>query len=471
MNQANTFDVVVIGAGAAGSSLASAAVERGCSVALLEEWKVGGTCLNIGCDPTKTLVRSAEVAQLARKAQRLGIDVDGIRVNWPAIRQRLDDVINTIRGGDGDQNVRDQGITLIKEHGRFVDANTVVGGDHRIVADLFVIATGASNIVPPIHGLEDVGFITNDDALSLMELPDSLVIVGAGSNGLEFAQIFARLGVEVTLIGSRDRVLPKEEPALSEAIVDVLQSEGVTWVPELRIDRAVGRNGHKVLSGTRNHDRVDLAAKEIMIATGRRPNVHRLGLEDAGVKASEKGIVVDSTLRTTNPSIYAIGDVTGIYAFTHVADYQARIAAHNLFNPDSPRKADYKVVPWVTFTDPELARVGLTEAEARAGGYDAVSATVPFKELPRAITMDERDGMVKLIVDRNRRTILGGHILASRGGELIGEVALAMKNGLRVDAIASTIHPYPTMSEGVFWAEYQIVNEKLGTKEAVYSSS
>lgn len=461
MSEQETFDIVVIGAGAGGSTIASAAMERGCSVAMAEQLKVGGTCLNVGCDPTKTLVRSAEIAHLARTAKRFGIDVDDVRVDWPAIRTRMDDVIDTIRGGDGDQNVRDQGITLIKEHARFVDGNTVVAGDQRLVGDQIVIATGARNSVPPIDGIEDVGYITNNDVVTLEHLPESLVVVSAGVIALEFAQIFARLGVDVTLVGTRDRVLPKEEPALSHAILDVLQKEGIRWEPRLRIDRASRHNGRKTVSGMRAGERVEVEAAEIMIATGRVPNVDRLGLEQANVKSNDHGIVVDSSMRTTNPSIFAIGDVTGIYPFTHVADYQARIAEHHLFSENGHVKADYRVVPWVTFTDPELARVGLTEAEAKAGGYNAVSATVDFADLPRAITMDERAGMVKLIVDRDSRAILGGHVLGARGGELIGEIAVAMTNELKVDAISSTIHPYPTMSEGVFWSAYQLAEEKL----------
>lgn len=459
MSQDNAFDLVVIGAGAAGSSVASAAANRGFSVALVEEGKVGGTCLNVGCDPTKTLVRSAEIAHLARTSERFGIGISEFRVDWPAIRMRLEEVIDTIRGGDGDQNLRDQGITLIKEHGRFVDTRTVVAGDHRLAAEQFLIATGARTSLPPIDGLANVDYITSSEAVSLATLPDSLAIVGGGVIAVEFAQIFARLGVEVTLVGTRDHILPREEPELRNAILDVLESEGVSWIPEVRIDRATMRGGSKVISGNRDGERIEISAAEVMVATGRVANTGRLGLDHAGISASERGIVVDSTLRTTNPSVYAIGDVTGIYAFTHVADYQARIAEHNLLEDAAPKKADYRVVPWVTFTDPELARVGLTEEEAKAGGFDTVAATMPFTDLPRAITMDERAGMVKLVVDRARRTILGGHALGSRAGELIGEIALAMERELPIDAITATIHPYPTMSEGVFWTAYELVNE------------
>jgi pyruvate/2-oxoglutarate dehydrogenase complex dihydrolipoamide dehydrogenase (E3) component len=461
MVRGSTFDLVVIGAGAAGGTVASAAAERGYSVALVEEGQVGGTCLNVGCDPTKTLVRSAEVAHLARTASRFGLAIGEVRVDWPAVRARVAEVIDTIRGGDGERNLREQGIELIKEHGRFVDPNTVVAGDHRLRGERFLVATGARPAVPPIDGLEATGYLTSDDVPTLPSLPASLAIVGTGPIGVELAQIFARLGVEVTLVGSRSQILPREEPALRDALLEALTREGVRWEPEVRVTRAARRRGMKVVSGERNGETVEVAAAELLMATGRKPNIERLGLEDAGIHANDHCIVVDSHLRTSNPGVFAAGDVTGIYTFTHVADYQARIVERNLFDDESPVKADYRVVPWVTFTDPELARVGLTGEEARAGGYDVVMVTVPFADLPRALTTGERGGMVTLVVDRERRAILGGHILGARAGELIGEIAVAIEGQLPVDVIASTIHPYPTMSEGVFWAAWQAVNELM----------
>ena len=461
------FDLIVIGAGAAGSSVASGAVEQEFSVALIEEWKVGGTCLNTGCDPTKTLVRSAEVAHLARTSGRFGIDIPDVRVDWPAIQRRVNTVIDTIRGGDGDQNLRDLGITLIKEHGRFIDADCVVAGDETLTADRFLIATGAKNRIAKIEGLAEVGYVTNNNLLDLEQLPRSIVIIGGGIVGVEFAQVLVRLGLEVTLVGSKCNILPREDPMLSAALLKVLRSEGVRWEPSARITRAERRNGCKVVIGERaDGERVEIEAEQILLATGRAPNTDRLGLEEAGIATSGRGIVVDATMRSTNPQVYAVGDVTGIYPFTHVADYQARIAEHNLLVDGPPIKSDYRVVPWVTFCDPELARVGLTEDESRAGAYDVVTATVPFADLPRAMTMDERSGMVRLVVDRQDRKILGGHVLGAGAGELIGEIAIVMEQGLPVDAIATTIHPYPTMSEAVFWAAYQMVNDVLSEPTA-----
>jgi pyruvate/2-oxoglutarate dehydrogenase complex dihydrolipoamide dehydrogenase (E3) component len=457
MRKGTAYDLVVIGSGAAGSTVATAVAERGYRVALVEEGAIGGTCLNVGCDPTKTLVRAAEVAHLARTAGRFGIRVGSVAVDWPAVRAHVGAVIDAIRGGDGEQNLVDQGVTVIRERARFVDGSTVVAGDHRLWGDQLLIATGARATVPPITGLDRTGYLTSEVIPSLEALPPSIAIIGSGPIGVEYAQILARLGVEVTLIGTRGHVLNREEPDLRDALLGAMRAEGVGWEPSVRAGRVTTRRGMKVIQGERDGEVIEVVAAEILIATGREPNVDRLGLAEAGVQVGGHGVLVDSRLRTTNPSVYAAGDVTGIYPFTHVADYQARIVEHNLLNPDQPRKADYRVVPWVTYTDPELARVGLTEEEARAGGFDVLTATVPFGDLPRALTADARVGMVKLVIDRTRRAILGGHVLGAGAGELIGEIALAMQQRLPVDAIAGTIHPYPTMAEGVYWAADQAV--------------
>lgn len=460
-NDDTAYDLIVIGGGAAGSTVAFDAVQRGVRVALVEEWKLGGTCLNVGCDPTKALVRSAEVLHLARTADRFGLTVTDSRANWPDIRARVEEVIDTIRGGDGEANIREAGIDLYTDHARFISEREVVVGGNVLSGDRFVIATGAATSAPDIEGIEQVGFITNLDVPSLDALPDSMIVVGGGPVAVEFAQIFARFGVEMTLLASRDQILSKEEPELARALREILEAEGIRVETGARVSSARLERGRKVLSWDETGSRRSVAAGEILIATGRRPNVRKLGLEAAGVKYSDRGIEVDTTMQTSAPAIWAVGDVTGIYPFTHAADYQARIAEQNAFTEGPPRRADYRVVPWTTFTDPELARVGLTEAEAVAGGYAIVTATVKFDELPRAIVSDQRLGCVKLVVDRATNQFLGGHILAAHAGELIPEVALAMRHRLPVSAISDTIHSYPTMSEAVFWTAYQIVTEKL----------
>jgi pyruvate/2-oxoglutarate dehydrogenase complex dihydrolipoamide dehydrogenase (E3) component len=453
------YDLIVIGAGAAGSIVASDAVGQGARVALIEQWAVGGTCLNAGCDPTKTLVKSAEVLHSMRHADRYGLNPGEPEVQWSRVMERVAGVIDTIRGGDGDQNIRDKGIDLFKSSGRFVNEHQIEVDGQLLTADRFVIAAGARQFVPDIDGIRDVGFIDTFDAVNLPELPKSMAIVGGGPVAVEFAQIFARFGVEVTLLGSREQILPKEEPELAVALADVLRAEGIRVETGVRVTSVRFQAGRKLVHGEQEHHAVPImvVVDEILLATGRRPAVHELGLGAAGVEFSDRGVVVDGALRTSVSHIWACGDVTGIYPFTHVADYQARIVSHNLFTGGPYRKADYRVIPWATFTAPELARVGLTEAEAKAGGYSVITSTIPMKDQSRAIVSNAREGMVKLVVDRVSRQILGGHILAEHGGELIGEVALAMRHGLTVDAIAETVHVYPTMSEAVFSAASEIV--------------
>ena len=371
---------------------------------------------------------------------------------------RVSRVIDTIRGGDGDLNVRNAGIALFKNHARFRDGNTLMLEDGQVIyADRIVVATGAAERVPTIDGLQEAGYITNMEAVALPELPRSLAIIGGGVIAVEFAQIFARFGVEVTILGSGDHLLPKEEPALADALQAVLEHEGIRVETGVRITH-VDRDGeNKVLRAERDGEVRIWSASEILLAAGRSPVVDGLDLENAGVDYNAKdGIAVDAQLRTTAPNIWAVGDVTNVYPFTHVADYQARIAEHNALSGEAPLEADYSAIPWATFTDPELSRVGMTEAEAIAAGHDAVSATVQMKDLARAITSGETAGMVKLVADRSTGKILGGHILAANGGELIAEVALAMRTGLVVQELAKTVHAYPTMSEAVFWTAYEL---------------
>jgi pyruvate/2-oxoglutarate dehydrogenase complex dihydrolipoamide dehydrogenase (E3) component len=451
------FDLAVIGAGAGGSTAASEAIGRGAKVALIEEWLVGGTCLNVGCDPTKTLVRSAEIVHLARTAARFGVTIPEVKVDWPAVRRRVDTVIDAIRGGDGDKNVRASGIALFKEHGRLLGEGRIAAGDQVIVAEKIIIATGARSTIPPIPGLNEAGFITNIEAVALDALPKSLAIIGGGTIGVEFAQIFARFGVNVTVVGSRELLLPREDEDLSRELRAILEREGIRIETGVRLSEVTVVNGVKTLRGLRGDAEVVVEAEEILVAAGRTPAVDDLGLEAAGVAFSKRGIVVDEHLRTTAENIWALGDAVGGFPFTHVADYQARIAEHNAMSGEPPRRADYRATPWVTFTDPELARVGLTEAEARAVSDDVHIATVRMKDMTRAMTSDETDGLIKLITERSNGMILGAHILAARGGELLPQIVLAMRNGLPAGAIADAIHAYPTMSEAVFWAAFNAV--------------
>ena len=460
---ARHYDLIVIGGGATGSGVAASAAEQGLSVALIEEWKPGGTCLNAGCDPTKTMVRSAEVLYLAETARRFGISVPDAGVDWRLVRRRIDDVVDEIRGGDGAANVRAMGIDLYEAHGRFLSQNQVLAGDDLLAGDHIVVATGQTSRVPPIDGLEAAGYLTNIDAVALDTLPDSLVVVGGGAVSVEFAQIFSRFGVSVTLVGTREYVLPKEDEELSRELTGILRREGIVMQMNSRVTRSRrSPDGRVTLTCSQEvGGDVEILADELLVATGRIPNVAGLDLDAAGIRFGERGIQVDAQMRTNVPHILAVGDVTGIYPYTHVGDYQVRIAVNNILNEDAPLKADYRVVPWTTFSDPELARVGLTEAEARAGGYSVATSTFPFAGLTRAITSDQRDGLVKLVVDRATHQVLGGHILGAGAGELIAEIGIVMRHRLPVSALSDTIHPYPTMSEAIFHAAQDLMQGPL----------
>jgi len=461
------YDLIVIGAGGAGSTVAGEANNRGARVALIERWKVGGTCLNVGCDPTKTLVRSAQILHQSRHAARFGITVPDATPDWPAVIARVERVIDTIRGGDGDRNIRESGVSLYKGTGRFVSPHEVDVNGETLWGEKIVIATGAAEVIPPIEGLREAGFITNVEAIALPELPRSMTIIGGGVIGCEFAQIFARFGVDVTILGSADRLLPREDEAVVLPLQDVLRREGVSIQTGYRVDKVVRRDGLLCLSGPSDGERVEHCATEtILVAAGRKPTLDSLNLEAAGVVSNERGIVVDDQMLTNVPHIAAVGDATGLFPFTHVADYQARIAEANLMGSGPTQRADYHAVPWTIFTDPELARVGLTEAQARDEGYDVKCATVRVRDLARAITAGETDGVVKLVSDRSTGKLLGGHILSANAGEMLPEIVLAMRAGLPVSAIADAIHSYPTLSEGVFWAAFELAKPEMAAIQA-----
>jgi mercury(II) reductase len=466
-DDSSEFDVVVIGAGGAGSTAAFELNARGAKVALIERWKVGGTCLNVGCDPTKTLVRSAEIAHLAKTGGRFGINAESVLYDWPAVIERVNRVIDTIRGGDGEKNIRNEGIKLVKGNARFLSANEIDVNGQIIRGERFIVATGAANVAPPIEGLYEVGFITNNEAVALPRLPESLIVIGGGVIGVEFAQIFSRFGVDVTLVASRSNLLPQEDSDLTSSLADVLTHEGIKILKQVRVNR-IERNGpQKVVFGDQEGETISARGEEILLATGRTPVVEGMNLEAAGVEYDKPGINVDAEMKTSSPNIWAIGDVTGIEPFTHVADYQARIAAWNVLGKGQPRHADYEVIPHVIFSDPELGSVGLTEQKAVEAGFDVKCAIVLMKDLARAITSGETEGMVKLVSDRATGHILGGHVLAAHGGELLPEIALAMRSGLTVQAIADTVHAYPTLSEAVFWAAFELAKPDEPAMEAL----
>lgn len=459
------FDLVIIGGGVAGLVSASGAAQLGARVALVDSVSLGGDCLKTGCVPTKRLIYSAKVASLMKRAGEFGLEGEPLRVNFRKVMQGMRDIQAEIGKNDDPERFRKMGVEVMFGQGRFIDPHTFEVNGERLHGRKFIIATGSGPVMLPVQGSEESGALTNETALKLDRLPQAITIVGGGPIGIEFAQVFSRLGSKVTIIEKMGQILPREDKELSDALSEILVAEGIKIdvCTEIKEVRRSGEKRHisaRCSTGDKTYE-----ADEVMFAMGRVPNVEGLNLEAAGVDYDKrKGIKVDDTLRTSRKHIYACGDVVGHYAFTHVAEYHAGIALSNALFPFVKRKVDYRVVPWTTFSDPELARVGLTEDEAKEK-YGAKAVHVyrfHFKDVDRAVIEGEGHGLIKLVCDRKSR-LLGAHILGPHAGELIHEYALAMKENLPITKISRSIHVYPTVSQAAKRAADQYYKEKLFT--------
>jgi pyruvate/2-oxoglutarate dehydrogenase complex dihydrolipoamide dehydrogenase (E3) component len=448
----DSFDILVIGAGPAGGAAAAAAAERGVRVAQVERDKIGGTCLNYGCDPTKTLLHTAHLLSTARHAERYGLRIASAEADWPAVLARVERLQNQIRGGDDAQAraklAREQGITLLKDAARFRAPHRVAVGERTLRAEQIIIATGNQAVVPEIEGLREAGFITHKQAVLLRELPRRLAILGGGPIGIEFADLFARFGVEVTVLEQAATMLEKDDRELADLLCELLAKQGIGLETETEVRQVRRVPGGKRLTIQRaTGDDEQLEVDELLVAIGFAPALDALDLEAAGVETTDNGIKVDATLRTSVPHIWAAGDVAGAYQFTHVAAEQGRLAAQNAL-ANQPRPFDDRAIPWVTYTDPELAHVGQTEEQLREKEIAYTVGRKPMADLERAVVSGQTDGLVKLLVGSNG-AILGGHILAAGAGELIAPVVLAMRAGLTAEQLADAILPYPTLAAGV----------------------
>ena len=447
------YDLLVIGAGAAGSTAATTAAGDGKRVALVERDKIGGTCLNYGCDPTKTLIYIADLLYKAHHAERFGLRISQAGFDWASVLSWVQQVQNQIRGGTPEEAVAalsQKGIEVLIGEATFLSPHELSIAGKSASASRIIIAAGDENIVPPIEGLSDVGYITNVQAVSLPTLPRRLAILGGGAIGIEFAQLFQRFGVEVTVIERSQALLDKEDRELADMLCKLLTNEGLrleTNAELLRVQRDSTGKCLTMRCGEREEEQ--LVVDEILLAIGRRPSLATLQPERAGIKTSKKGIEVDATLRTSQPHIWAAGDVTGGLQFTHVAYEQGKLAAQNAFAPD-PRPFEGRVIPWVTYTKPALSHVGKTEEQLRQDGVDFHVARMFFNDVERAVAEGKTGGLVKLLVDK-QGTILGGHILAEEAGDLLAPIILAMQTGVTAETLATTIMPYPNMVEGVRW--------------------
>lgn len=441
-------DLCVIGAGSGGLSVAAGASQMGASVVLIEKDKMGGDCLNTGCVPSKALLAAAHAVSNAKKAEVLGIKAD-VSVDGAKVFAHVRGVIDGIAPHDSQERFEDLGVRVIRDVARFVSPTEVDAGGTRIRARRFVIATGSRAFVPPVPGIENANVLTNENVFELTEIPRHLIVIGGGPIGIELAQAFKNLGCEVTVV-EMFTIMPKDDPELVNVVRQCLFADGVRVMEGVKVVRIEGSPDAPqiVIEDADGHSQT-ISGTHLLVAAGRRPNVEDLGLEEAGVQvrdAAPGGIIVNKGLKTSNKKIYAIGDVAGGLQFTHVAGYHAGIVIRSaLFR--LPAKAKHDYVPWVTYTDPELAQAGMTEAQAReAYGENIKVLSHPFADNDRARAERRTEGMLKAVLGPKGK-ILGCGIVGSGAGELIAPWVLAMENGLKISALASTITPYPTRSE------------------------
>lgn len=442
-------NLIVIGAGSAGLIAALIAATVKAKVTLIERNRMGGDCLNTGCVPSKTLITSARVAHSVTMADRFGLRDASARVDFPAVMERVQEAIRSIEPNDSVERFEGLGVRCVQGAARLIDPWTVEVNGERRTARRIVIATGSEPLLPPIPGLGEVDPLTSDSVWDLRALPERLLVMGGGPIGCELAQSFARLGAQVTLVDMATRLLPREDADVAELIATALSEEGVDVRAGHKAVRfRPERSGGVLLAETADGE-VELAFDRVLVAVGRRPVTEGLGLEELGIRKLPSGTLeVDEALLTSMPTIYACGDVVGPYQFTHMASHQAWYASVNaLFGPLRRYKVNYRVVPWTTYTDPEVARVGLNEDDARQQGVEVEVTRFEFAHNDRAIAESARRGFIKVLTPPGRDRILGVTIAGPHAGELLAEYVLAMTHGIGLKKIMGTIHVYPTFAE------------------------
>ena len=437
-------DICVIGGGSGGLTVAAAAAAFGVPVVLVEGGKMGGDCLNYGCVPSKAMIAAGKTASTMRHAGEFGIAPVEPDVDFPGVMAHVRSVIESIAPHDSVERFTGLGVRVIEEYGRFTGPDTLVAGDYEIKPRRFVIATGSSPFVPPIPGLDTVPFHTNETIFENTEKPEHLIVIGGGPIGMEMAQAHRRLGAQVTVIEGL-KALGKDDPELTAIVLERLRGEGITIHEGAKVT-GVSREGDRTTVRYESDEgEAEVTGSHLLVATGRKPNVERLDLDKADVRLDGRAIAVDRALRTSNRHVYAIGDVTGGLQFTHVASYHAALAIQSiLFRV--PGKENRDIVPWATYTDPELAQVGLTEEEASARNLSPQVFRWSYADNDRARAERKTDGLVKLVTD-GRGRILGAGIAGAGAGEMINIFALAVAKKMKASDIRAYIPPYPTMTE------------------------
>jgi pyruvate/2-oxoglutarate dehydrogenase complex dihydrolipoamide dehydrogenase (E3) component len=442
------YDIGIIGGGAAGLTVASGAAQLGAKTLLVEKEKdLGGDCLHFGCVPSKTLIRTAQAYHTMKNSQAFGLPpVEMPPVDFTKVRERIRSVIATIQKHDSEERFCSLGAKVEFGDPTFADEHSIRLNGQTVSAKTWVIATGSSPGIPPIEGLDKTPYITNKEIFSLDRLPKSMVILGAGPIATEMAQAFCRLGTKVSVVQRSGQILSKEDKDMADEIMQVLSAEGVTvYLNASVLDVKDLDNEREVRFKDKEGKTISLKVEQILVAMGRDPNVNGLDLEGIGIEFDRRGIKVDERMRTTQKHIFAAGDVTGAFQFTHAAGYEGGIVVSNaIFH--LPRKVDYKFLPWCTYTDPELASIGTNEKRAREAGIEYSVFTELFRDNDRSLAEGESVGKIKMILDKDEKPI-GVQILGPHTGELLNEWVAILNGKVKLSTLASAVHPYPTLGE------------------------
>ncbi|MBF0201570.1 MAG: FAD-dependent oxidoreductase [Desulfamplus sp.] len=442
------YDIGIIGGGAAGLTAASGSAQLGARTLLVEKEKeLGGDCLHFGCVPSKTLIKSAHVYHLMKNAKEFGLPAPEVPpVDFREISHRIRSVISVIQQHDSEERFCTLGVKVMFGEPQFFDEHSIKLNGKIISAKNWVIATGSSSSIPPIPGINNTGFITNREIFYMDSLPKSMIILGGGPIGCEMGQAFSRLGTKISIVNRDSRIMGRDDPDMAQGVMDALHSEGVQFYLNSSIESVREVSGQKeVTVKDKSGNSMTLAAETILVALGRKPNIENLGLEKIGIKTDGPGILVDNRMRTVRKHIYAAGDVTGGFQFTHAAGYQGGIVISNaIFH--IPRKADYTWLPWCTYTDPPLGSIGMNESMAKAAGIDYSVWTEEFRNNDRSLAEGRGNGKIKMLLD-SRENPIGVQIFGPNAGDLLAEWVAVLNGKVKLSTLAAAIHPYPTIAE------------------------
>lgn len=445
------FDLIIIGGGSAAFAAAIKASELEKKVLMINEGlPIGGTCVNVGCVPSKTLIRTAEQFHIANHPNFSSIKPGENKINFKEVIRQKTELVEELRQHKYVDVLKDdQNVTIIKSYAKLIDKNTVEADGKKFSAENILIATGSTTFVPDLPGLKETGYLTNENLYDLEELPEHLIIIGGRYIALENAQMFARLGSKVTVLQRSNRILPDEMPDVTESLKEILEGEGIGIKTGVKIKAIEKQNGKIKIKASVKDEDYTIEGTHLFVATGRKGNTRNFGLEELGIEIHKNSFIkTNEFMQTSIPNIYAAGDVTGEYLFVYSAAYEGSLAVENMFAENKTKK-DYSVFPWVIFTDPQVAGVGMDENQAYENKIDYEVSTIQLKDVPRSIAARNTKGFIKLIRNKKNDKLVGARILASEGSELLMEISLAIKYGITVKELKQMFHPYLTLSEGV----------------------